>query len=201
MARPTKLTPELQAKICGLLSRGHFRRAVAALVGVDDQTLSRWFLRGAGEKSGIYRDFFVAVTDAKAVADAFSPKPRKKHGPLSRRPRSGVLAHDLALAVLDTYERGARQRGYVWALSDEDALKWISLPCHYCGAPPGNGSYRAGGVFRYSGLDRLDNAHGYLPHNVVPCCAACNRAKHVESYEDFLNRVRRIFERRLAGGA
>ncbi|MBZ4336438.1 hypothetical protein [Corallococcus sp. AS-1-12] len=66
MARPTKLTPEIQAAICAHLERGLFRRAVAALVGVDDQTLSRWFHRGAGEERGLYRDFFLAVSAAEA---------------------------------------------------------------------------------------------------------------------------------------
>ncbi|WP_375757974.1 hypothetical protein [Corallococcus exercitus] len=66
MARPSKLTPELQALICGHLERGLFRRAVAGLVGINEQTLSRWFHRGAGEERGVYRDFHLAVSAAEA---------------------------------------------------------------------------------------------------------------------------------------
>ncbi|TQF12489.1 hypothetical protein FJV41_28820 [Myxococcus llanfairpwllgwyngyllgogerychwyrndrobwllllantysiliogogogochensis] len=66
MARPTKLTPELQQQICDHLRSGLFRRAAAGLVGVDEQTLSRWFHRGASEPRGLYREFFVAVNRAEA---------------------------------------------------------------------------------------------------------------------------------------
>ncbi|MCP3163323.1 hypothetical protein [Myxococcus qinghaiensis] len=66
MARPTKLTPELQADICAHLERGLFRRAVAGLVGVEEHTLSRWYHRGAGEQRGLYRDFFLSVNEAEA---------------------------------------------------------------------------------------------------------------------------------------
>ncbi|MCP3104649.1 hypothetical protein LZ198_37875 [Myxococcus sp. K15C18031901] len=45
---------------------GLFRRAAAGLVGVDEQTLSRWFHRGASEPRGLYREFFVAVNKAEA---------------------------------------------------------------------------------------------------------------------------------------
>ncbi|WIG98349.1 transposase family protein [Myxococcus sp. SDU36] len=66
MARPTKLTPELQQQICEHLRSGLFRRAAAGLVGVDEQTVSRWFHRGASEARGLYREFFVAVDRAEA---------------------------------------------------------------------------------------------------------------------------------------
>lgn len=66
MAPPSKLTPELQAEICGHLERGLFRRAVAGLVGVSEQTLSRWFHRGANEQRGSYRAFHLAVSAAEA---------------------------------------------------------------------------------------------------------------------------------------
>ncbi|GHG91446.1 hypothetical protein [Comamonas sp. JC664] len=66
MARPSKLTSELQAEICGHLERGLFRRAVAGLVGINEQTLSRWFHRGANEQRGLYRDFHLAVSAAEA---------------------------------------------------------------------------------------------------------------------------------------
>nr|WP_217442844.1 hypothetical protein [Myxococcus sp. CA033] len=45
---------------------GLFRRAASGLVGVDEQTLSRWYHRGASEPRGLYREFFVAVNRAEA---------------------------------------------------------------------------------------------------------------------------------------
>jgi len=177
-----------------------FRRQAASLVGVDEQTLSRWRKRGECEEHGIYSEFLRAVDEAEAIAaqvDGRPPKAERKC-PISRRPRTGVVVRDLAASVLDSYERSAWERGYSWALSDDEALAMMALPCHYCGAPPGNGSARAGEAFRYSGLDRIDNTRGYSPDNVAPCCFGCNRAKHVDSYEAFLGRIRRIYERRIA---
>jgi hypothetical protein len=66
VARPTKLNPEIQKQICDHLRSGLFRRAAAGLVGVDEQTLSRWYHRGASEARGLYREFHVAVNRAEA---------------------------------------------------------------------------------------------------------------------------------------
>src|SRR3712207_5676590 len=66
MARPTKLTPGIQAAICESLKSGLFRAAAASLVGIDEMTLSRWYHRGAREDRGAYRAFFLAVNKAEA---------------------------------------------------------------------------------------------------------------------------------------
>jgi hypothetical protein len=72
MARPTKLTKELQARICEHLEGGAPRRFAAGAVGIDENTFSRWFHRGAAAEAGnpserIYREFYVAVNRAEAV--------------------------------------------------------------------------------------------------------------------------------------
>ena len=51
----------------------------------------------------------------------------------------------------------------------------ITDNCFYCGASPEPAN----------GIDRVDNALGYVDANVVTCCAWCNRAKHVRSRENF----------------
>lgn len=93
------------------------------------------------------------------------------------------------LRILQQYQRGARSRGFVWELSDEDFDSLTSSDCHYCGQPPSTvfraGKYE-GGSFTYNGLDRRDPAQGYVRENVLPCCPFCNRAKSDMSYEDFM---------------
>lgn len=64
--RPTKLTKEVMEQVCKHLTEGLFRKSAAALVKVDEVTLSRWFHRGRHEERGIYREFFLAVSEAEA---------------------------------------------------------------------------------------------------------------------------------------
>ncbi len=68
MARPTKLTPQLQAKICDAIRVGCYVETAAAYCGISKDTFYRWLRQGAKAKSGIYKDFSDAVE--KAMADA-----------------------------------------------------------------------------------------------------------------------------------
>lgn len=47
---------------------------------------------------------------------------------------------------------------------------------------------------RYN-LDRKDNHLGYLKTNVLVCCSICNRMKHDNNYQGFINRCSRIAQR------
>lgn len=62
----------------------------------------------------------------------------------------------------------ARRRGLEADISWESFSELRSKPCAYCGGPlPVDGL----------GLDRLDNAKGYVEGNVAPCCTECNRIR------------------------
>ncbi len=68
MARPTVLTPELQATIVAHLEAGNYRTTACAAVGIHRHTLSNW------EKAGLegrepYVSFLEAVTAAEARAE------------------------------------------------------------------------------------------------------------------------------------
>lgn len=66
--RPTKLNPEMQAKICDALRAGNYLETAAAFAGIDKTTLFDWLRRGARNSSGIHHEFSRAVE--KAMADA-----------------------------------------------------------------------------------------------------------------------------------
>lgn len=66
--RPTKLTPEIQAKIVEALRAGNYIETAAAYAGINKTTLYDWLKRGARDKSGPYHTFSNAVE--KAMADA-----------------------------------------------------------------------------------------------------------------------------------
>lgn len=100
-------------------------------------------------------------------------------------------------AALNTYKSGAKSRGLVWELSDNDFTRLTSGDCHWCGRPPSNTYKSKRSEFRYSGIDRVDNLKGYTVENTVPCCRMCNQMKLHYSVQEFLNAVKRIFSRHL----
>jgi hypothetical protein len=90
--------------------------------------------------------------------------------------------------TIRTYRRGAIRRGLDFALTDDELLRLFSLNCYYCGRPPQNKtvSEHDTGDFTYNGIDRKDNALGYIPGNVVPCCQVCNLAKRDMKFDSFI---------------
>jgi hypothetical protein len=50
-----------------------------------------------------------------------------------------------------------------------------------------------GGV-KFNGIDRKNNAIGYIVGNVLPCCKLCNYAKRTMGYNEFLNWVNRVYK-------
>lgn len=68
--RPTKLTKELQDKICLYLKYGNYVETAAAACGVSKVILYAWLKRGTEHKApGIYKDFLNAIEKAQAEAE------------------------------------------------------------------------------------------------------------------------------------
>lgn len=95
------------------------------------------------------------------------------------------------------YRVNARARGHSFSLTPESVRAFTSANCFYCGSPPSI-PYRARGgknkpaPYIFNGIDRIDNARGYLEGNCVPCCKLCNYMKRELSTDDFLAHVSRI---------
>lgn len=70
----------------------------------------------------------------------------------------------------EKYNRGKCTLTPVWIV-----YNIFPMPCHYCGAMG----------WEIMGCDRVDNSKPHTPDNVVPCCAKCNRKRHLKSYEEF----------------
>jgi hypothetical protein len=116
-------------------------------------------------------------------------------------PRAGYAYGEGAFkAVLRRYQKAAEKRGFSWGLSAEEFGRLTSLDCHYCGASPslignvstGRKGANTSGAYIYNGLDRVDNALGYEPDNVCPCCPTCNYSKRGMSYDDFMAWIVRL---------
>jgi 5-methylcytosine-specific restriction endonuclease McrA len=102
--------------------------------------------------------------------------------------------HSEVTAIILGYKRHAKRRGHAWDLSREEVVRLVGRHCFYCGAPPSNTMVHKNTVvpFPYNGIDRVDNADGYVSGNVVSCCRVCNRAKETMSFAEFNAWARRI---------
>lgn len=115
--------------------------------------------------------------------------------------------------IIRMYRGGANGRLISFELSDEEFLKIIQNPCHYCGF-----AGRDWGAKWYqeklrrvelkltkhyddsvknisligNGIDRIDNRRGYTVENCVPCCSTCNMMKKTLTEEQFLNHIKQI---------
>jgi hypothetical protein len=110
--------------------------------------------------------------------------------------------------VISTYKAAAKDRSYIWDLSNELAISIMKEPCHYCGVEPKadyrlfkrkrfgiitpDEEYNKQYIFNRNGLDRVDNSKGYTLDNAVSCCNMCNRAKLDSTYNEFMDWLQRI---------
>lgn len=63
--------------------------------------------------------------------------------------------------------------------------------CIYCLDPPNTKT--EANILR-NGIDRIDNDIGYILNNCVTCCSNCNRMKEKRTKDDFLNRIKKIYQ-------
>ena len=79
------------------------------------------------------------------------------------------------------YRGSAKKRNLFWRLSLEEFTLFWQKPCIYCG-----------NNIETIGLDRIDNAQGYIIDNVISCCYWCNIMKHNYPMEDFILQCKKI---------
>ena len=68
MARPTKLTPDTQRRICDAIRAGNYQDIAAQHAGITAATFYNWMVKGEAGK-GQYLEFFDAVKKAQADAE------------------------------------------------------------------------------------------------------------------------------------
>ena len=76
--------------------------------------------------------------------------------------------------VYKTYAKNANTRNIKFTLLEQDFAEIISNPCYLCC------------IKGPSGVDRFNNALGYLKENCRPCCGHCNLLKKDQRYEDLI---------------
>lgn len=90
------------------------------------------------------------------------------------------------------YKSNAKLRKYQWALTRAEFQRLVESECHFCGKHRAQTIRWRGAEYAYTGVDRWDNARGYVPGNVVPCCTTCNFLKGSLAADEFLEAVARI---------
>lgn len=91
------------------------------------------------------------------------------------------------------YRSNARRRKISFDLTVEQFENLTKKECHYCGCLKCN----FGKTNRGNGIDRKNNNLGYTIDNCVPCCARCNFIKNSMPYEEFLQYIKKLYERIL----
>jgi hypothetical protein len=98
------------------------------------------------------------------------------------------------------YRYEARRKDREFALTIKEFMEITSKECAYCGSLPvaRKPQFTQGGWRVYppvNGIDRIDNAVGYLPTNVRTACKACNSMKSSRDLKEFLLLVKNIYEK------
>jgi tRNA U55 pseudouridine synthase TruB len=124
---------------------------------------------------------------------------------------SGEVSHNV---LYTTYRHRAKKTGISFKLSRPQFRDLISKNCFYCNTPPkdyntyvtdGNKSkaIRQESIDRAwikaNGIDRVDSNKGYILSNCVPCCEPCNRSKLDYSIDEFLSKIKQIYEFKKLG--
>jgi hypothetical protein len=102
--------------------------------------------------------------------------------------------------VATRMRHAAAKGGRKMEITKDEVKILMDSPCHYCGTIGGNAGKMpkwrrpglSGMVYRYNGIDRVDNTKGYIQGNVVPCCRICNKWKCTLTSEEFLAHCERI---------
>ena len=99
--------------------------------------------------------------------------------------------------LYSAYRKRAEYNGFDFLLTKDHFKELTQSNCHYCNSELSQmrktrrtDDY----VYKYNGIDRINSSLGYIPANVVPCCAICNMMKNDLPQEVFLNHVKRIAE-------
>jgi hypothetical protein len=77
------------------------------------------------------------------------------------------------------YKNNAKYRGLIFELTKEQFEELIDGNCFYCGDKGG-------------GVDRVDNNIGYIVSNCVSACVICNRAKNKYSFEEYIDKCKKV---------
>lgn len=99
--------------------------------------------------------------------------------------------------IYKRYTRRGRDLNIEFALTKEQCTQLFKSPCYYCGELPKIRSLAItklkNKLIESNGIDRLQSNLGYTVENTVACCKSCNYAKHILNYDQFIDKVKKIY--------
>jgi hypothetical protein len=137
MGRRSKLTPKLQEVIVHLIEQGNYDSTAAAAAGIAPSTFYRWLEQGEAASSGRYREFWEAVSCARAMAEVYAVSVVRTAAD------SGDWRAALEWLARKAPERWARNR--TEAVPGEQTVKTVSVTI---GSDPETPAERAGRLGR-----------------------------------------------------
>lgn len=100
--------------------------------------------------------------------------------------------------LFKTYQRSAKDRDLLFDISFDRFVELTSSNCNYCNIKPfsiiKNKTKNKNGDYIYNGIDRVNNALGYIESNCVPCCKICNAAKGEMTLGEFKDYASRLWQ-------
>lgn len=163
-----------------------------------------------GEKSTRYGIYWICLCDCGATTQILGTSLRSgkstacgcnigyNTGP-KRKVTNRVLTQHFS-----SYRNSKKAKSLGFDLSLKEFEVICRENCYYCGSEPQIRKYLTykpnGGAedfYSYdnlSGIDRFDNAKGYVEGNCIPCCAKCNLMKKNYSEQEFLDHIFKIYE-------
>lgn len=108
--------------------------------------------------------------------------------------------HSEVTAIILSYKRHAKSRGFKFELSRKFMSDLILKNCHYCKSTPGNFMKTKNSIIGlpFNGVDRIDSKKDYTENNVVTCCKMCNNAKSNHSTKVFMEWIKRVYKNAMA---
>lgn len=120
--RPSKLTPEVKARLVQAIEAGNYYEAACGYAGITYTTFRNWMIKGENAKSGTYREFFEAITRAETVAEVRMVAQWQQHMPEDYRAIRDFLERRFP-------ERWGRKDKVQQEISGPDGgpIQWVDL--------------------------------------------------------------------------
>lgn len=140
------------------------------------------------------------IKSCGCLRSELSSKRAKKNltaGTLSKLPEGEGNLNSL----FGEYKRKAAGRNFEFCLTKEQFEELTKQDCFYCGTKPHSSLNHAGsnGKYIYNGIDRINNNKGYIIGNCVTSCGDCNWMKKTYTQQEFLLRIKLIYDHILKG--